>query len=139
VADTATMKPSYTLTFVVLLVVNTITVAAAYALLINDDNIRLLVAATLLAVVVVAQTVRCRPFLPILSWVSTIPVAIAMAYLIDAHPALDWSGPGEPDQISLTPIVPVITVLYAIGFTLIAGTAYLAYLALRKRYPRGNR
>jgi hypothetical protein len=129
----------YARTFVTLLLVNIVTIAADYALLINDTNIYLLAAAILLALVVIAQTVRYGPILPTLSWASTFPVAIAMAFLIDANPALDWSGPGEPDQISLTPLVPVITVLYAAGFTLIAGTAYWAYSALRRRYSRGNR
>jgi hypothetical protein len=60
-------------------------------------------------------------------------------HLIDAHPALDWSGPGEPDQMNFTPIVPVIAVVYATGFALIAGTVYWVYLALRQRSPRGSR
>lgn len=138
-ADIATMKPSYAQTFVVLLVVNTVTVAAVYVLMSNDDGIRNLVAVTLLAVVVVAQTLRCRPFLPILSWVSTIPVAIAMAYLIGANPNLDWSGPCAADRICFAPILPVVVVSYAVGFTLIAGATHWAYSALRNRYLSGNR
>ena len=139
VADTVPKKLSFRLTFVRLLVVNSVSVAAVYAPVINDGNIRSLVAVTLLAVVVVAQSLRCELFVPTLCWVATIPITIALAFLIATFPALDWSGPGEPDQISLTPIVPVITVMYATGFTLIAGTVYWGYLTIRKRNTRSSR
>lgn len=138
-ADTVTMKPSYSLTFVVLLIVNIVTVAVVYALVIANDGTRNLLAAALLAIVVAVQTSRYGPFLPALSWFSTVPVAIAMAYLIGAHPALDWSGPGEADEMNFAPIYPVITVGYAIGFALIGSIIYGAYSAFRNRRPRGNR
>jgi hypothetical protein len=139
VADNATIQSSYALTFGALLVANTATVAAAYALLIDNGSIRCSLAATLLVVVVVAQTVRYGPFLPMLCWVSTVPVAIGMALLVAAHPVLDWSGTGEPDQLDLTPIVPVIAVAYATGFAFIAGTAHWGYLAIRNGQSRSRK
>lgn len=68
--DTETMKPSYVQTLAGLLVINTVNLAAVYALISNNNGIRNLIAATLLAAVVATQTILCRPFLPILSWVS---------------------------------------------------------------------
>ncbi|KAA1399591.1 hypothetical protein [Aeromicrobium ginsengisoli] len=131
-AETATTTPSYARTFFALVGVNVLTVVAAYALLINDEDIRSLVAAILLFGVIVAQAARCGPYAATLAWVATLPIAVAMAFLIAAHPRLDWSGPGEPDQITLTPLVPVIVGFYAIGFALIVTTAHLAYMAVRK-------
>jgi hypothetical protein len=139
VANTGSTTPSYTRTFLVLLVVDTVTLSAAYALNSNNNDTRNLLAVTLLAAVIIAQTVWFRPFLPILPWVSTIPVAVAMAYLIDANPELDWSGPCEADQICLAPIMPLIIVVYATGFAMIAGIARWACSALHKRYRRGDR
>src|SRR5687768_1420899 len=115
------MKPLSVKTLAGLLVIDTLTLAAVYALTSNNNDVRNLVAASVLVAVVVAQTALCRQGLPIISWVATIPVAIAMAYLIDANPGLDWSGPCEADQVCLAPIVPVVVVVYAIGFALIAG------------------
>jgi hypothetical protein len=139
VADIEAMKPPYVQTLAGLLVINTVTLAAVYALISNNNGIRNLVAATLLAAVVVAQTILCRPFVPILSWVSTIPVAIAMAYLIGANPDLDWSGPCEADQVCFAPILPIVVVVYAIGFALIAGAIRWASSTLRNRYLTGKR
>jgi len=124
-------SPSFSRTFLLLLVVDTLTVVAVYALLMND-NVGSLGAAGLLVAVIVAQTVRCGPFAPSLGWVATFPIAIAMAYLIADHPRLDWSGPGEPDEITFAPILPVIVVLYATGFALIALVTHVAVQTVRK-------
>lgn len=62
-----------------------------------------------------------------------------MAYLIDANPTLDWSGPCEADQMCFAPILPVVVVAYAIGFALVAGTIRWASSTLRNRYLAGKR
>lgn len=139
VAETGTITPSYVQALGGLLVINTFTLAAVYALISNNNGIRNLVAAGLLIAVVVAQTILCRPLLPILSWVSTFPIAIVMAILIGAYPALDWSGPCEADQMCLAPIVPIVVVMYAIGFALISGAIQWATSAVRNRYVSGER
>lgn len=131
-AGAATKKPSYVLTAVMLLVANTVTVVLAYALLIEEQSVSDLGAAILLIGVIVAQAAWCGPFLPAFSWAATFPIAIVMTSLIDAHPSLDWSGSGGADQMTLAPLIPVIIVLYAVGFTLIVAIAYLAFVTVRR-------
>lgn len=121
-----------------LLVINTITLAAAYALNSNTSNVRNLVAAAVLVIAVVVETALCRPFRPILSWVLTIPVAIAMAFLIGAHPSLDWSGPCEADQMCLAPIIPIVGVFYTLGFAFAVGAIRWALTALRDHVQAGK-
>jgi len=138
VADAEPRTLSYAEAFLALLVIDTVTLSAVYALNSNTNDTRNLLAVILLAAVIIAQTVWVRPPLPILTWVATIPIAVAMAYLIDANPGLDWSGPCEADQICLTPIVPVILVVYAIGFAALAAIARWACSSIRDRFRRGN-
>lgn len=132
-AAEATRKPSYVLTAVMLLVVNSVTVVAAYALLIDGQSVSDPVAVILLVAVIVAQAAWCGPFLPTFSWAAIFPIAIVMASLIDAHPSLDWSGPSGADQMDLTPLIPVIIVLYASGFSLIVAIAHLLFMTDRRR------
>lgn len=135
-ADVATKQRTYRRAFAVLVLVNTATIAAVYSLLSTNNGIGNLIAVTYLAGVIVAQTVRCGPSLTILTWVTSIPIAVTLAFLIAIYPVLDWSGPGEADEMYFAPAVPVIIVFYAIGIAMIVGIIFVAVTALQKRHQR---
>lgn len=137
-ADIATIRQTYRRRFARLVLIDFVTIAAVYALVLENTAGSNLLAGVLLVGVVCAQTIVRGPFQTIIPWVTMLPIAFVMGVLIGAYPALDWSGPGEADEMTFAPIYPVIATVYAIGVSLIAGLLFVIYEAVRKRPSRAG-
>ncbi len=134
----ATRRQTYGRQVAWILLIDVLTVVAVYALVLENSAGSNLLAAVLLIGVVCAQTIKRGPFKTIVPWLAMLPIALVMGMLIGAFPALDWSGPGEPSEITFPPIYPLVATVYAIGFSLIAGFLLAVCEAVRKKSSQAN-
>lgn len=122
--------------FALLVLIDSLTVVAVYALVLENTVGNNLFAAALLIGVVCVQTIRLGPSLTLYPWLAMLPIAFVMGVLIGAYPALDWSGPGDPEEMNFASVYPVIATVYAIGFSILGGMAHAICVAVRKRSSR---